>query len=367
MMRDNRPLRLPAVALAVLLAFSAAACGGGESDSPDGQIVVVDALGRSVSLPEVPARIAVAGRAALLVFDALYLFPEGSERLVGLEPRRASAEAFAALVDPDLSDKTIFAPNAGPEEIAATNPDLVMLKSYMATDLGAPLEQLGIPVLYLDLETPEQYERDLTVLGTILGEPARAAEVVAFYRDRVARISAATAGLADDLRPEVLVLQYSAAEGTVTFEVPPATWLQTTMVRLAGGTPVWEGEAVGDGWITVGFEQIAAWDPDQIYLISYAGNSAEAVEAVQGDPAWQALKAAGAGHIYGWPGDYASWDQPDSRWILGLTWLFTKVQPELAAGVDLMAEVDSFFAELYRLTPEAIQAEVIPTLFGSLP
>jgi hypothetical protein len=79
------------------------------------------------------------------------------------------------------------------------------------------------------------------------------------------------------------------------------------------------------------------------------------------------VAAAQSGSIYGWPGDHTSWDQPDSRWILGLTWLFTKVQPQAAAGVDLMDEVEAFFTELYRLTPAAVQAEVVPTLFGSLP
>jgi iron complex transport system substrate-binding protein len=367
-MRNGGSLRYPTMAaLAAVLAVSVTACSQGDSGSPDGEIVVVDALGRTVTLPEVPGRIAVAGRAALMIFDAVYLFPGGSERLVAFEAGRESSEAFAALVDPNLSQKTLFERNVGPEEIAAANPDLVILKSYMAGDLGAPLEQLGVPVLYLDLETPEQYERDLAVLGTVLGEPERAEEIASFYRDRVARISAATAGLADDRRPEVLVLQYSASEGTTTFKVPPASWLQTTMVTLAGGTPVWAGEAFGDGWITVGFEQIAAWNPDQIYLISYAGDSAAVAESLQSDPAWQALEAVKSGSIYGWPGDHTSWDQPDSRWILGLTWLFTKLQPELAAGIDLMDEVEALFTELYRLTPAAVQAEVVPTLFGSLP
>ncbi|MFH1330938.1 MAG: ABC transporter substrate-binding protein [Actinomycetota bacterium] len=354
-------------ALAAVLAVSLTACSQGHSDSPDGEVVVVDALGRTVALPEVPGRIAVAGRGAFMIFDAVYLFSGGSERLVGLETGRETSKAFAALVDPSLSDKTVFAKNVGAEEIAATDPDLVILKSYMASDLGTPLEQLGIPVLYLDLETPEQYERDLAVLGTVLGEPERANEIAAFYRDRAARIAAATAGLADDRRPEVLVLQHSASEGTATFGVPPVSWLQTTMVTLAGGIPVWAGEAVGDGWITVSFEQIAAWNPDQIYLISYAGDSAAVAESLQSDPAWQALEAVKSGSIYGWPGDHTSWDQPDSRWILGLTWLFTKQQPQLAAGIDLMDEVEALFTELYRLTPAAVQAEVVPTLSGSLP
>lgn len=359
--------RLIAGALAVVLAVGASACGDDTSDQAGSEITVVDALGRTVTLPEVPGRVTVAGRAAFMIFNAVYLFPGGSDRLVGLEIGTESARTFAELVDPDLADKTILDKNVGPEEIAATDPDLVILKSFMANNLGVPLEQLGLPVLYLDLETPEQYERDIDVLGTVLGEPDRVAEVLSFYRDGVDRITLATDGLIPDKRPTVLVLQYDASEGTTTFDVPPASWLQTTMVTIAGGTPVWTDEAGGNGWTRVGFEQIAAWDPDQIYVISYTGDSAVVVEGLQADPAWQALGAVGAGNIYGWPGEYSSWDQPDSRWLLGLTWLFTKVQPDLSGDVDIMGEIEIFFTDLYRLSPAEVESDVVPALFGSLP
>jgi len=351
--------RLAAGALAAVLVTAASACGDDPSDQTGSEVTVVDALGRTVVLPEVPGRVTVAGRAAFMIFNAVYLFPGGSDRLAGLEIGRESDRAFAELVDPDLADKTILGKNVGSEEIAGTDPDLVILKSYMANDLGAPLEQLGIPVLYLDLETPEQYERDIDVLGTVLCEPDRAAEVLSFYRDRVRRITSATDELADDARPTVLVLQHDASEGTAIFDVPPASWLQTTMVTLAGGRPVWTDEAGGDGWTRVGFEQIAAWDPDQIYIISYTADSEAVVEGLQADPAWQALGAVGAGSIYGWPGDYSR--------ILGLTWLFTKVQPDLGSDVDIMGEIEAFFTGLYRLSPAEVESDVVPALFGSLP
>jgi iron complex transport system substrate-binding protein len=342
------------------------ACADDASGHAGSEIVVVDALGRTVILPEVPDRITVAGRAAFMIFDAIYLFPGGSDRLVAIETGRESNRAFAELVDPDLADKIILDKNVGPEEIAGTDPDLVILKSFMADDLGAPLEQLGLPVLYLDLENPEQYERDITVLGTILGEPNRAAEILAFYRDRVELITSATDELADGARPTVLVLKHDASEGLMTFDVPPASWLQTTMVTIAGGTPVWADEAGGRGWTRVGFEQIAAWNPDQIYIISYTGDSEAVAEDLQADPAWQALGAVGAGNIHGWPGDYNSWDQPDSRWILGLTWLFAKVQPNLGSDIDILTEIEAFFTEMYQISPAEMESVVVPALSGSL-
>jgi iron complex transport system substrate-binding protein len=358
---------LAAGALIVSLVVTASACANDAADQADSDIVVVDALDRTVTLPDVPDRVTVAGRAAFMIFDAVYLFRGGSDRLTGIEIGRDSAAAFAELVDPDLADKTILQKNVGPEEIAGTDPDLVILKSYMADDLGAPLEQMGMPVLYVDLETPEQYERDIEVLGTVLGETDRAAQILSFYRDRVRRISLATAGLADDARPSVLVLKHDASEGTASFDVPPASWLQTTMVTLAGGRPVWIDEAGGSGWTRVGFEQIAAWNPDQIHIISYTGDSEAVANDLQADQAWQALGAVRTGSIYGWPGDSTSWDQPDSRWILGLAWLFTKVQPDLAGDVNVKDEIELFFTQMYRLSPEDVESEVGPLLFGSLP
>ncbi len=52
----------------------------------------------------------------------------------------------------------------------------MITKSLNAETYGTPLEQLGIPVVYLDFETAEQYQRDLATLGQIFNNPAKAEE-----------------------------------------------------------------------------------------------------------------------------------------------------------------------------------------------
>jgi len=356
-----------AAALAVAVSVAAPACGDDGSEGADAGITVVDARGRTVSLSGVPDRITVAGRAAFMIVDAVYLFEGAGDRLAAFELGRDSQIDFVGIVDPHLDDKQILPKSVGAEQVAATDPDLVLMKSYMAGELGEPLERLGIPVLYLDLETPAQYERDLETLGVVLGEPEQADEIIRFYRERVDRIASVTGAISDDERPDVLVLRYDPAEGTAAFDVPPASWLQTEMVEIAGGSPVWTGDAGGSGWTRVGFEQIAAWDPDQIFLISYSGDPAALAEDLTADGAWREVRAVSDGSVLGWPGDLSSWDQPDTRWVLGLTWLFTKIQPGPAAGIDIMAETSDLFTGLYRLTPEAVRLEVLPLLVGSLP
>ena len=92
--------------------------------------------------------------------------------------------------------------------------------------------------------------------------------------------------------------------------------------------PVWKDAQLGNGWTKVGLEQIAAWDPDQIYTIAYFNNPNDVVEKLKADLQLQKVNAVKHGRLYAFPGDYYSWDQPDTRWILGLNWLASKMHPE---------------------------------------
>ena len=331
-------------------------------------ITLTDALGREVEFEQLPQRIVVAGRASSLLANALYLFPEASERIVAIENRNTqSASPILPVIDANADDKMFLEKNAGPEQISPAQPDVVVLKTYMAESLGEPLEVLGIPVVYLDLETPEQFFRDITTLGELFGNAERAQEVQRYYQERLDDIDERTDSISETEKPDVLLLQYSDKGGEVAFKIPPASWLQTTMVELVGGTPIWTEASESGGWGIVNFEQIAAWNPDQVYVIYYPGDAKPITETLKSDPNWQAIQAVQEDQLFAFPGDFLSWDQPDTRWIMGLSWLFSKVQPELADGVNIMQEIDQFYEFLYRLDQETIEDEVISILNGDLP
>jgi iron complex transport system substrate-binding protein len=332
-------------------------------------IELTDGSGNRLSLPQPPARIVSAGRASSLVVNALYLFPKGRDRLVAFEGRYQSplAEAFLPVVDPRLHQKTVLEENAGPEQIAPLKPDLVVLKSFMVDKLGTPLQMLDIPVVYVDLENPEQFYRDIRVMGQFLGSPDRAEQIVAFYQERVSRVERMVSSVADEDRPRVLVLQQTGKGSTLAFNVPPAGWLQTEMVEISGGQPVWLEASGPSGWAVVTFEQIAAWNPDQIYLISYKGDAGKLVQELKSDRKWRLLNATRSENLHAFPGDFYSWDQPDTRWVLGLEWLAAHIHPDLAGSIDIMAEVSLFFREMYGLPQQAIDENVFPVLNGDLP
>jgi iron complex transport system substrate-binding protein len=358
-----------ALAAVFLVSLLLGACGSEPTtvpvETPDG-LSLTDALGRTVALGAPPQRIVIAGRSSLTIANTLYLFPEAAGRLAGLVVGQQPVGDFLSLVDPTWGQKTILAVEAGPEQIAPLQPDVVLLRSSMVDSLGRSLEELDIPVVALDLETPEQYFRDVAVLGRLLANTARAEAISTFYRSRLDRVEQAVGELNPDQKPRVLLVQYSDQGGEVALNVPSADWLQTMEVELAGGTPVWKEAAPGGGWTVVGLEQIAAWDPDQIFVVSYKVDSAEVMAKLKADSRWQVLQAVQSGAIYGFPADFFSWDQPDPRWILGLSWLAAKIHPDRFPDLDMEREAAEFFSQMYGIDRTVIESTILPNLKGSI-
>jgi iron complex transport system substrate-binding protein len=186
-----------------------------------------------------------------------------------------------------------------------------------------------------------------------------------FYADRMATIDENLADLPDEQKPSVLVLSYNVKGEEAALEVPPVSWIQTQMVDLTGGQPVWTSAGQG-GWTVVNLEQIAAWNPDKIFIISYFEDVDTVVETLTADPNWENLTAVQEDQVFGFPKDFYSWDQPDTRWILGLTWMATRMHPDRFAEMDVVAEVYAFYQELYRLNAGTVDEAVLPLLEGDL-
>ena len=332
-------------------------------ENPTG-IKLTDASGNELNLQSPPERVVIAGRASQMIIHAAYLFPEAVERVVGMEQRAQRKNSMLPLIDPDFEDKTQFERDAAAEQIAPLQPDAVLMKTYMAERLGEPLGQLDIPVIYMDLETPKQFLRDVGSLGDLFDNPERAEQIESFYKDRMQRVESALQGLKPEEQPGVLLLQYDSRSGDAAFNVPPASWLQTQMVELAGGIPVWLEASEAGGWTVVNFEQIAAWDPDMIFVVNYFDDPDPVVADLRQDPKWAALRAVQTEKIFAFPGDFSSWDQPDTRWILGLQWLAAAIHPEEFESLDLLNEVKTFYEELYRMDAGTFEEQVLPLVTG---
>lgn len=327
---------------------------------------VSDALGRTVTFAEPPERIVIAGRALLMVADAVYLFPEATEKVAAIEKITQGAANFIPVVDPWYSEKTVLPAGVGAEGIAAVRPDLVLLKSYMRNKLGKPLENLGIRVVYLNFESPAEYLREIAMLGEIMGNTARSREIQRFYRKRLELVDTEVGAIPRAGMPSVLFLSHTQKGGAVSFNVPPGTWLQTALIERAGGKPVWTTAAGQQGWQKVGFEQIAVWDPEYIFVTSYFSNVDEVTQHLEQDRLWSSLRAVKENKLLGFPADFFSWDQPDTRWLLGFLWMAKQFHPDTFKTLSIPTQARLFYREMYGLDSEEYQKGVLPLLRGDL-
>ena len=300
-----------------------------------------------------------------MVADAIYTFPEASDKIVAMGSTTQGSGDFVSMIDANAKAKiTLTGNSVGPEQIAAATPDLVIMKSSNAQTLGAPLEALGISVVYVDFETPEQYTRDLATLGQVFQNDARAQEVAKYYTDKVDAITKVTSTLTDDKKPSVLVLYYNSKDNNVAYQVPPLSWIQTTQVIDAGGTPAWKDSKLGNSWTTVTIEQIAAYNPDYIFIVSYFSPVKDVVASIKADAQWKELKAVKDNKLYGFASDVYSWDESDTRWILGMTWMAGKLHPDLFPNLDIKSEAQDFYKTLYSMDSATFESKIVPLLSG---
>ncbi len=349
------------LSLVLLLLLSISDVLGAQSS-----LVLVDALGREVLLDAPPERIVIAGPATLMIADALYLFETGPERLVGVTRIDQGKGNFLRRIDPDYGRKTILERQVGPEQIAALRPDAVLLKTQLRARLGLQLETLGLPVVYFDFETPEQYQRDIATMGRLLGEQERAREITRYLEDARAEVVGVTSTVPSDERPSVLFLYVDNRGGDRAFNVPPDGWIQTTLVREAGGEPVWTGIPLGGGWTTVTMEQIARWNPESVFFVAYRQDASEVAERLQSDPVWRNLAAVRNGRAWAVPVDFYSWDQPDIRWILGLEWTAYALHPDRFPNLSIRERVYAFYERFYALSREETDRIIFSILQGDL-
>lgn len=317
-------------------------------------VKVLDCLEREVLIEKQPERIVITGRAGFMVTNASFFFSSAAKKLVTYSKnfQFRDSDSFYRMVDPFFENRTFTDHNTGIEELASLKPDLILAKDFERPRLEKSLAQLGIPVLFFNLESPDVYFKDISNLGVVFSEQGRAQKIITFFRDWQQKIFGSLKSIPAKKQPTVLHLFHSDRGGNISFSVSPAHWIQARLVKDAGGVPVWTEASIGNGWKKIGFDQIAAWDPDYIFVTSYFGNAEKTVEKLKSDPLWQLLSAGKNQQIFAFPEDFICWDQPDSRWILGLCWLTAILNPEICSLKDPMHQLFTEFFQLYGISPE---------------
>jgi iron complex transport system substrate-binding protein len=354
MKKSDKSVKFPFFVLILFLFALQAAAGRGVSENSD-------TVNQENSVVKYD-RIVQAGPSAFLVEDALYLFPEAKERVVAMADGNQGSGFFIGDIDTNIKNKKVISRRAGTEEILSLKPDIVVMKNFLKSKMGEPLEKLGVPVMYLNLEDPDSWLDDVDRLGELLGDSERADEIKNLINIRMDSVTDKIEKIPESKYPEVLFVYWSVKNGTTAVKVPPLSWMQPEIIRLAGGDPVWKDADTGGYWLKVNIEQIAAWNPDYIFVAAYNTPVDGVVNTILSDPAWSQLKAVKNSRLYAFPGDYHSWDQPDIRWLLGLQWVSSILHPEIFEGLDMEKEAESFYREMFFIDKEQFDSIIKPKL-----
>ncbi len=294
-----------------------------------------------------PSRIVIVGKQAPMLTNFLYLFETAGEKLAALEKRTQSAEDFLEIIDENIVGKYLLEKGAGAEQVAPLNPDVVIMKASMRETIGKPMEDLSMPVVYVEFENTDQIYRDIRIFAEILKEENRGEQLISSYEQLFKQIEKKVDK--DSVKPSVLILQAVSADQKYVFSLPDVNWLQTDLIEKAGGSAVWKEANATGSWADVNMEQISNWDPDLIYIVNYQGKAPEIVSSLEKDEIWKNLKAVKNNKLYAFAFDYLSWDQPDPRWILGYAWMAYRQNPQNFSSQEIQSIVNAFYEKFYNL------------------
>ena len=330
----RRGLILPAI-LALLMALAVVH----EARARD----IVDAKGRTVTIPDAPARVFAAGPPA-----SVLLYAVAPEAMVGwVRAPRDSDLPYLLPATHGLPELGRLAGRGGDvtlEVLLATQPDLIVNfgtvnSSYI--DLANSItDQTGIPYILID-GSFENTPAALRMMGEAMGVPARGEALAAYAEETLARVDAVLAEVAPQARPQVYL-----ARGSEGLETPARGSVNAEIVERVGATNVALGET--RGLITPSLEQVIAWAPDTILTIDR-----DFAASVRENADWQAVPAVAEGRVLLAPSAPFGWiDSPPSiNRLIGLRWLSHSFYPDQTQG-DLRAEVRDFHRLFWQVEPD---------------
>lgn len=334
------------IMLSVLMAacaFTLTACGEQsikaqkENDSPAGTILqetedsltIVDQAGREVTVGKEIDSIALCYRVVIRFLLSL----DQGDKITGI----GKTEDFLEELQPSLKECADVGKGvADIEALAELKPDLFFHKASDVETLEA-VEEIGIPAVGIEIETPEDMLTALDLMGKVCGAEEKADALRKYYNDRLGSIAEMTSVI-DNKKSAVIM-------GSSIGKVADGTMLQGEMIERAGGINCAAELEATELWPSAGAEQIFAWNPEYIFITN-SESASYTVDDILKDPAWSEIEAVKNRHVYVMPAEKDSWEFPGIVSVLGIEYMIRVMYPQLLSDDEFEADVD----ELYELS-----------------
>ncbi|MHA6265123.1 ABC transporter substrate-binding protein [Arenibacterium sp. CAU 1754] len=326
------------------------------------EITVTDLDGRTVTLEDVPQRVAlgfyfedylaVAGEEGAGKIVALSRAPWADWRPGQWAVYTARFPALETLPDfGNADDNTMSA-----EALIAANPEVAILSSWQTAALGEPgvkqLEAAGIKVVALNYnaQTLEKHLLSTRVLGAVMGQPERAEQLAQMYQakteDTLARVQKAGPS-------NKKIYVELAQKGPKTIGNSYGNGMWAGVINLVGGDNIARGQV--ENWGPLSPEYVIAQQPDVILLagsewlnkpeavrLGFGQNGEDAqpkMAAYMTRAGWADLPAVKDKQVYG---IYHGGNRTLSDFVYART-IAKALYPDAFADVDPAAELAEYY------------------------
>ena len=226
------------------------------------------------------------------------------------------------------------------EKILACNPDIVISEYEDVQKEDALQAQLGVPVITLRSGAngvfDDAFKSSLSLLGTIFGKEARAAEIVSFIDEETAELTARTAGVADADKPSIYICGLGNW-GTTNHLMTAQNYVSFNVANVKNVV----NDLAKNGIQAIESEKFVALgkDMDIIFIDTAAIKNIKPLYA-QDSTMFDSCKAWNDGEVYlqmAYNAYYTNYEL-----VLANTWYIAKtVYPELFADIDITAKLDA--------------------------
>jgi iron complex transport system substrate-binding protein len=289
--------------------FSASPAASAAASAAYPQALTDDA-GRTVTLPEAPARI-------------VSLAPSNTEIVCAL----GACDALVGVTDFDdypaevaSVPKVVISTQVDVEKVVEADPQLILAagNELTPTTVIDQLARLGYPVLVLYPQSLDALYADIELVGRAIDASGEAAELLSDMRAREQTVLDLVAG-AD--RPRTFY-EVGVFQGTIY--TAGADSFLASLISIAGGDPI-TGDALSTA---IQLEELVNADPQLILLGDAPYDESITPESVAARPGWEAMTAVVDGHVVVMPEDPVI-SRPGPRIMDGLKALARAIHPEL--------------------------------------
>ena len=318
------------------------AAEGTSGDSTE--VSIVDVMGRTVTLPQPASKLVGTHNPTL---NQAVILGGGGKYLVGFGNKNMAGGLYS-YVYPELDDVVQIGKgqDINFESCLAVGADLAILPERFA-HLAEEFEAIGIPaaVVLPNVESYDTIRSSLRLVAALIGEEERAEDIIAFFDAKMDAAEEITATITE--KPDVLYLG-----GNSPLSVANGIMLQSVMIETVGANNVAKDvEGQGD-FVEVSIEEIIGWNPDVIYIPTFASYT---VEDILNDPAWSSIQAVKDEKVYVFPSTLEPRDYPTPSASMGLTWLIHNLYPEKYSLDQVLEDANTYYDMVYGQTFTAEQ------------